>query len=486
MVNENIQWRPRVWCRFQCTIRLCIQTIWSYLIGMAAHIWCRLLSVILLFIIVTFYLLLYIKIHYNMERARLAHCPVDSSKIGSNRISCSVSRESDVSGSGLPNTSVESKTGWMRISRKTKNRQQNLEPENSIHVGIQENNTLMGRTTLSTENQRKEIENALDMLERNSTIIVDEKMADYSTVDCSESTTCGRFKRHMLTWPANKPRAAIYVLCGGRNQATLTYMIYSLFQYFNARFEYPVIVFYTSEEAPKAYDMTTDGEFVSKIKHNVFFQQIRFLQPRYFPTVGHARRPRHGVSYRHMCRFHAKLVYTHPIMTDLEFAWRLDEDSQILAPPINYDIFKFMQENDLIYGFRHIWLDSPLYVARLWNSVKQYSENANIKPKFCWPHRKIFYNNFEVSRQSLWRSKEYEDYFNFIDSLGGIYKYRWGDAPIKSLALSLFVSPNKVHLFGDIGYMHQKARLKGVARAKIHVTTLSEVLRCLNNTKHGL
>ena len=419
------------WSQFQSTIRLCIRIIWIYLIGMAVRTWPRLFLIIILFTMMAFYMILYYKMHHEMKMTRLIHCHGDSNQNGLNRSSCLVSQESDVSDSIDPNTSVQSK----------------------------------------------------EILKRKSEIIVGKNMTDYSTVDCNESTTCGRFKKHMLTWPRHKPRAAIYVLCGGMNPSSLTELLYSLFKYFNAQYEYPVIIFYTSEEAPQAYSTTTDDVFINKIKNNIFFQRINFLEPSYFPAMIHIRRPSHGIGYRHMCRFHAKLVYTHPIMADLEFAWRLDDDSQILGPPIHYDIFQFMSENDLLYGYQSIELDSTLCTTNLWKSVMNYTQSANITPKFCWPAPQIFYNNFEVSHQSVWRSKEYEDYFNFIDSLGGIYKYRWGDAPIKSLALSLFVSPNKVHLFDDIGYFHQSFRRRGIERKKPYVTPLNEGLPCLNSIK---
>jgi len=55
------------------------------------------------------------------------------------------------------------------------------------------------------------------------------------------------------------------------------------------------------------------------------------------------------------------------------------------------------------------------------------------------------------------RSAEYTNYFEYLDKLGGIYYYRWGDALIRTLGLLMFTSPSEVHKFTDIGYAHNSA-----------------------------
>ena len=68
----------------------------------------------------------------------------------------------------------------------------------------------------------------------------------------------------------------------------------------------------------------------------------------------------------------------------------------------------------------------------------------------------MYYNNFEVSALSLWRSTDYQHYIEYVDSFGRhLLSDRWGDAPIKSLAVALFVPSTKIHQFRDIVYKHQ-------------------------------
>ena len=52
-------------------------------------------------------------------------------------------------------------------------------------------------------------------------------------------------------------------------------------------------------------------------------------------------------------------------------------------------------------------------------------------------------------------SSAYKDFVDYIDHVGGIYKFRWGDASIKTIAVTLFVQKNVTHQFNAIGYQHQ-------------------------------
>lgn len=75
-----------------------------------------------------------------------------------------------------------------------------------------------------------------------------------------------------------------------------------------------------------------------------------------------------------------------------------------------------------------------------------------------WPESMIFYNNFEISHRSVWSppSTGYEEFFDYIDHLGGIYLHRWGDAPIHTLGVSMWVPDERTHAFTDIAYKHKR------------------------------
>jgi alpha 1,2-mannosyltransferase len=164
----------------------------------------------------------------------------------------------------------------------------------------------------------------------------------------------------------------------------------------------------------------------------------------------------YSIGYRHMCRFHAKTVYDQPIMQGLEYAWRLDHDS-FFTRPIDYDVFKFMRDRGLVYGFVKVYLELPMWTVGLWDAAHAYIRNNSIKAQFFnkWRRNQMYYNNFEISNLTLWFSDQYQHYINYIDQEGGIYYHRWGDAPIKSIAVAMFVPRKDTYNFKDIGYIHQ-------------------------------
>ena len=333
---------------------------------------------------------------------------------------------------------------------------------------------IASRVNSVANGRRKQAPPGLESKKQNGTDDMDKKFIDYRWEHCGLSTSCGHFRQLLSTWPDGKPKAAIYILIGGGKQFLLTRMLESLYTMFNDMFKYPVIAFHEHGFDPSPY--------TGRYKW-LFFVQISFISPRFVPETRHGTRYHKG--YFHMCRFHAWMVYTHPIMEDLEYAWRLDCDSRLIGPPLTYDLFKFMKDNNLVYGFRALNLDVSDYVTDLWESALAFANDNHINGTFfyCWRHRRVFYNNFEISKQSFWRSKAYRDYFSYLDELGNIFRYRWGDAAMKGIAVSLFAPIDKVHKFEDVGYAHGRwLKSTGFYVEKPTLRPLANFLPCLNGT----
>jgi len=62
-----------------------------------------------------------------------------------------------------------------------------------------------------------------------------------------------------------------------------------------------------------------------------------------------------------------------------------------------------------------------------------------------------FWSNFEIANLDFFRGPAYQSYFDYLDSQGGFFYERWGDAPVHSLAVSLMLPRESVHHFADIG-----------------------------------
>ncbi|KAA8916377.1 hypothetical protein TRICI_001486 [Trichomonascus ciferrii] len=88
-----------------------------------------------------------------------------------------------------------------------------------------------------------------------------------------------------------------------------------------------------------------------------------------------------------------------------------------------------------------------------------------------------FWSNFEIARMDFFRSKEYSDFFDSLERSGGFWTERWGDAPVHSLAAGLFLEPEQVHYFRDIGYRHttiQHCPANAPQRQRPHVPYITD------------
>ena len=286
----------------------------------------------------------------------------------------------------------------------------------------------------------------------------------YNTCDAE----CEEFRRQLASWPPDKPKAFIYYLIHRPAMRSLRKSIRTLHRNFNNRFRYPIVVFVepnldTIADRRRIADMVPANS-KSSPPPSIYVQVVRFRIPDYVnaslvPRMAGFGLRKRTIGYRHMCRFHAGGVYEQPIVRSpgLEYGWRLDDDS-VIQRPIDYDLFRVMRDGRYQYGYRKInrgW--SPVDYT-LWDAVDRYlNVTPSLTPTFYrrWPKNAArYFNNFEVSDLRVWLSPQYRDYFNFVDRLGGIYYHKWGDAAIKTIAVTLFIPRDRTHRFTGIAYSH--------------------------------
>ena len=165
-----------------------------------------------------------------------------------------------------------------------------------------------------------------------------------------------------------------------------------------------------------------------------------------------------------MCRWNSGLFYKHPALADMQFYWRVEPKVHFFCD-VDYDVFRYMADNNKTYGFTINLYDAPASIPTLWPEttkfVAQHPEYLHENNAMGWltdsarrPEHNIkangystchFWSNFEISNLDFWRSQAYEDYFNHLDRAGGFFYERWGDAPVHSIALGLFEDSSKIH-----------------------------------------
>ncbi|KAF9002117.1 glycosyltransferase family 15 protein [Cyathus striatus] len=148
--------------------------------------------------------------------------------------------------------------------------------------------------------------------------------------------------------------------------------------------------------------------------------------------------------YRNMCRFNSGFFFKHELMQKYKWYWRIEPDVHFYCD-VNFDPFLYMEQNNKTYEFMG---EHPRYVAE-GNSMGFLSEDGGTTYNLCH-----FWSNFEIADMDFWRGEAYTKFFEFLDSKGGFYYERWGDAPVHSMAASLFLPKEKIHFFNEIGYFH--------------------------------
>jgi alpha 1,2-mannosyltransferase len=173
-----------------------------------------------------------------------------------------------------------------------------------------------------------------------------------------------------------------------------------------------------------------------------------------------------SVPYRNMCRFNSGYFFKHELLQPYRYYWRVEPGIRYFCD-VSYDPFVFMEENDKIYGFTISLVEWEPTIPTLWPSTKEFitkypeyvqnnnsmaflSDNDGVSYNLCH-----YWSNFEIADMNFWRGEAYQKYFDYLESKGGFYYERWGDAPVHSIAVSLFARKDQVHFFRDIGYKHE-------------------------------
>ncbi|CAG8569123.1 1584_t:CDS:10 [Diversispora eburnea] len=137
-----------------------------------------------------------------------------------------------------------------------------------------------------------------------------------------------------------------------------------------------------------------------------------------------------SLPYRHMCRFESGFFYRHELLDKYDYYWRVEPGVQFYCD-LDYDPFVYMKKYDIRYSFTISLYEYPKTIPTLWDSVREFGK---LYPQYI----------------------EKDNLMDFISSDGGGFFYeRWGDAPVHSIAASLFLKKHQIHFFNDIGYRHE-------------------------------
>ncbi|KAF9511666.1 glycosyltransferase family 15 protein [Hydnum rufescens UP504] len=173
-----------------------------------------------------------------------------------------------------------------------------------------------------------------------------------------------------------------------------------------------------------------------------------------------------SVPYRNMCRFNSGFFFRHELLKNYDYYWRIEPGVKFFCD-IDFDPFLVMQDEKKVYGFTISLFEFTETILTLWDATKEFiqanpelvtadnamgflSDDGGETYNHCH-----FWSNFEIGDLNFWRGEAYMKFFEFLDRKGGFYYERWGDAPVHSIAVSLFAHRDQIHFFEDIGYRHE-------------------------------
>jgi hypothetical protein len=113
---------------------------------------------------------------------------------------------------------------------------------------------------------------------------------------------------------------------------------------------------------------------------------------------------------------------------------------------------KRLLTHDIVYVGNRLFLDSSLVCRGLETIVRDYVLffGIQIRNEEAWKiafergHVRSFSTNLEAMDLAFWSRSDVQHFVHFIDCSGGIYTYRWGDAPLRYLAMAMFATPQMV------------------------------------------
>ncbi|KAL9010515.1 MAG: hypothetical protein Q9173_004557 [Seirophora scorigena] len=271
-----------------------------------------------------------------------------------------------------------------------------------------------------------------------------------------------------------KPRAALISLVRNSELDGIVQSMTQLEHHWNRKYHYPW-VFFNDEPFSDEFKAATRNLTLSRIYYEVvpkdhwslpdWIDEGRFMNSlEYLGAIGVGK----GwmISYRHMCRWNSGFFYRHPRLKDFDWYWRVEPDVHFFCD-IDYDVFRFMRDNNMKYGFNMNILDDARSFPSLWSRTRSF---INAHPELIHPEADLdwlldarnsgdynncqFFSNFEVGDLNFFRGKANEKYFDWLDRGGGFYYERFGDAPIHTLSVAMFVPKKEIWFFRDIGYQH--------------------------------
>ena len=265
--------------------------------------------------------------------------------------------------------------------------------------------------------------------------------------------------------------------------------------YYNDNFPTPVIIFHPAKARPGARDLSAaplSTAVQATLRNNsrsvLIFAEVDFESLADAAALAAAPDLVYGfytIGYRNMCNFFLQAVADEPALAGIDYYWRFDSHSNLVAP-VAADVFETMRAAGASYGFASTQAEFWEFSVGLQAVAEHHfgrPAGAALRAAFVGPplqwganrndaaiaacrqradgcaqewNGRIYFNNFEIVSLAWMRSGSHRAFAAALQAAGGIYDARrWGDAPMRTLAVEYLLSPREVHLYRYLRVEHR-------------------------------
>ncbi|KAJ9449088.1 Glycolipid 2-alpha-mannosyltransferase 1 [Diplonema papillatum] len=271
--------------------------------------------------------------------------------------------------------------------------------------------------------------------------------------------------------PARRPNSVVLTLTRAARLPVFVRTLRNFETAFNNRYGYPYLVLFDPTDsfsaeyrdavvaattAPVTFSNVPEAHWA--VPSHIVLANVPLEPSKKIPHMSH-------LSYRQMCRFFSGFFYRQEALKNYDYFWRLDDDVTYLCG-IYYDPFVLMARERKVYGFVMVNEEFMATIPSLYNTTKEFideSSSDSSRPE-GWTDRLVaagnytgchFWSNFEIGSLRWFRENEgYTAFFEHLDRSGGFFYERWGDAPVRTLGLSLLTELDQLYYFESVAYAH--------------------------------
>ncbi|CAJ1383666.1 unnamed protein product, partial [Effrenium voratum] len=212
----------------------------------------------------------------------------------------------------------------------------------------------------------------------------------------------------------------------------------SLWMAFNSGPDYPVVVFH------EGLTQKARRRIAAASENRIWFALLpRFKEiPEQWAEASSQRAADFSVGYRAMTRWRSGPVFLEPALAGFDYAMTLDTDSYFPAT-LGFDPFELLSSTGLKAIFPHLGRESASVVVNFMHYFLLYCRLHSLDPRrtrmlaalieknFKW-YQQCLMLDIEILRLDWFRSDTYQDFFRYMDSVGGFWLHRWGNNPARA------------------------------------------------------